>query len=280
MPASLSITTATLADLARMVDWAALEGWNPGLADAPVFLATDPGGFLIGRLGPDPVSAISVVAYGSGFGFLGFYICRPEFRGKGYGFAVWEAGMKRLGDRVIGLDGVVDQQSNYRKQGFVLAHRNVRYGGIAGAPSPRDPHVVQPAGDLAEAVIAYDRAFFAGPREVFTRRWIQRPQTALAYVKDGQVQGYGVIRPSLDGHKIGPLFADTEAIAEILFDALSGTVAGQPIVIDPPLPNTRAVALAERHGLTPGFETARMYRGPAPDLPLDKTFGITTFELG
>lgn len=83
MPAPLSITTATLADLARMVDWAALEGWNPGLADAPVFLATDPGGFLIGRLGPDPVSAISVVAYGSGFGFLGFYICRPEFRGKG-----------------------------------------------------------------------------------------------------------------------------------------------------------------------------------------------------
>lgn len=78
------------------------------------------------------MSAISVVAYGPSFGFLGFYICRPEFRGKGYGFAVWEAGMKRLGDRVIGLDGVVDQQANYRKQGFVLAHRNVRYGGIAG----------------------------------------------------------------------------------------------------------------------------------------------------
>lgn len=46
------------------------------------------------------------------------------------------------------------------------------------------------------------------------------------------------------------------------------------------MPNVKAVALAERHGLTPGFETARMYRGPAPDLPLDKTFGITTFELG
>lgn len=280
MPASLSITTATAADLARMVEWAALEGWNPGLADAPVFLATDPGGFLIGRLGPDPVSAISVVTYGPNYGFLGFYICRPEFRGKGYGFAVWQAGMKRLGDRVIGLDGVVEQQANYRKQGFVLAHRNVRYGGIAGAASPRDPHVAPPIGDLAEAVVAYDRPFFGGPREVFTRLWIQRPQTALAYVKDGRVQGYGVIRPSLDGHKIGPLFADTEAIAEALFSALTGTVVGQPIVIDPPLPNAAAVALAERHGLTPGFETARMYRGPAPDLPLDRTFGITTFELG
>ena len=33
-------------------------------------------------------------------------------------------------------------------------------------------------------------------------------------------------------------------------------------------------------GLTPVFETARMYRGPAPALPLERIFGITTFELG
>jgi hypothetical protein len=32
--------------------------------------------------------------------------------------------------------------------------------------------------------------------------------------------------------------------------------------------------------MTPMFETARMYRGRAPDLPLDRIFGITTFELG
>jgi hypothetical protein len=41
-----------------------------------------------------------------------------------------------------------------------------------------------------------------------------------------------------------------------------------------------AVRLAERCQLQPAFETARMYRGPAPQLPLDRTFGITTFELG
>jgi hypothetical protein len=35
-----------------------------------------------------------------------------------------------------------------------------------------------------------------------------------------------------------------------------------------------------RHGLAPVFETARMYRGPAPALPLDRTFAITTLELG
>jgi hypothetical protein len=47
-----------------------------------------------------------------------------------------------------------------------------------------------------------------------------------------------------------------------------------------PEPNARAVALAQHAGMTPVFETARMYAGPAPALPLDHIFGITTFELG
>jgi hypothetical protein len=28
------------------------------------------------------------------------------------------------------------------------------------------------------------------------------------------------------------------------------------------------------------FETARMYKGPPPDEPLSRIFGVTTFELG
>jgi phosphoglycolate phosphatase-like HAD superfamily hydrolase len=47
-----------------------------------------------------------------------------------------------------------------------------------------------------------------------------------------------------------------------------------------PEPNAAAVALAERHGLQPVFETARMYRGPAPSEPLTRIYGVTTFELG
>jgi hypothetical protein len=32
--------------------------------------------------------------------------------------------------------------------------------------------------------------------------------------------------------------------------------------------------------MTVVFETARMYTGEAPRLPLDGIFGVTTFELG
>ena len=40
----------TRAELDIGIGWAADEGWNPGLHDADSFYATDPGGFLIGRL--------------------------------------------------------------------------------------------------------------------------------------------------------------------------------------------------------------------------------------
>jgi len=44
--------------------------------------------------------------------------------------------------------------------------------------------------------------------------------------------------------------------------------------------NRDAVALAEKHKMKLVFETARMYTGIFPDLPLNRLFGVTTFELG
>jgi hypothetical protein len=275
-------------DLATALDWAAAEGWNPGLDDADAFLAADPEGFLMGFLGEAPVAAIAVVAYGAAFGFLGFYLCRPDHRGKGYGLAMWNAGMARLGARTIGLDGVVAQQANYARSGFALAHRNIRYGGTAAAGSV-DPAIVAltpgtPPG-LADAIVAYDRPLFPGPREGFLRSWIAPSaepagRRTLALLADGLLLGYGTIRPCRHGFKIGPLFADTPDAAAALFDALAAPHAGAPVFLDVPEPNAAGRALAERRGLAPVFETARMYRGRAPDLALERIFGITSFELG
>ena len=82
----LQIRPMSGADLATAIGWAAAEGWNPGLADAGPFRAEDPGGFLMGWLGDRPVASISVIRYGAGFGFLGFYICLPEHRGQQVGW--------------------------------------------------------------------------------------------------------------------------------------------------------------------------------------------------
>ena len=103
----------------------------------------------------------------------------------------------------------------------------------------------------------------------------------MAVEQAGRLAGYGVIRPCRSGFKIGPLFAEDGGCAESLFHALTMRVpAGSEIFLDVPEPNRAAVALAERHGMTPVFETARMYHGES--VPFDHTrwFGVTTLELG
>lgn len=271
----------TRSELDLALDWAATEGWNPGLYDADCFYSADPTGFLMGFLNGEPIASISAVRYGSAFGFIGFYIVRPEFRGQGYGLAIWNRALSYLNGRNIGLDGVVDQQNNYVKAGFSLAYRNVRYEGV-GDGKAADAGCVSLATLPINAVIEYDRRFFGEVRSHFIQCWISQPDShAVAVVQAETLMGYGVLRPCRNGYKIGPLFADTVAAADKIFCALMARVPpGCPFYLDVPETNGEATALAKRHHMNYVFETARMYTQIAPQLPLDQIFGVTTFELG
>ncbi|MCH5142005.1 hypothetical protein JMU72_14470, partial [Mammaliicoccus sciuri] len=72
------IRTLDLEQIRTLLDWAAAEGWNPGLDDARPFQLADPRGFLGAFVGDRMAAGISVVAYDRGFGFLGLYICHPD----------------------------------------------------------------------------------------------------------------------------------------------------------------------------------------------------------
>lgn len=283
----LEIRPVDAAAFQAAIDWAAGEGWNPGLDDLPVFHAADPGGFFIGYRGDVPVSSISVVRYGTEFGFLGFYIVDPDHRGGGIGMATWNAGMAHLEGRTVGLDGVVAQQDNYGRSGFAPAGRNIRYTGIPEIAGDVGigADIRSPASDDPTALLNYDRPFFPAPRDRFITQWMLPAAGARRVARiaaiDGAPTGYGVIRACRSGYKIGPLFADDEATAVALFEALCATAApGAEVSLDTPEDNAAARRLAGRFGLEPVFETARMYRGPAPELPISRIFGITSFELG
>jgi hypothetical protein len=171
------------------------------------------------------------------------------------------------------------QQDNYRRSGFELAYRNVRYGGTA--PAGRADGLVDARTIPFEQLHAFDARFFPAPRPGFLAGWISLPESSgLAAVEDGELRGFGVRRRCRNGHKIGPLYAASRAIAERLFDGLCMGIAGEPVFLDVPEPNAAAVALAEGRDLEPAFETARMYTGPAPVIELTELYGVTTFELG
>jgi GNAT superfamily N-acetyltransferase len=268
-------------EIANAIDWAAAEGWNPGLADAECFRTVDPEGFLIAELDGTPAATISCVNYDDRFAFLGFYIVRGDLRGRGYGLRVWNAAIAHAGARTIGLDGVVAQQDNYRKSGFQLAYSNIRYGGSIGSLATPPADIV-PLTDVPFATVEADDArVFPAPRTAFLRAWITaRGHIGRALVRDGKLAAWGVIRPCRRGHKIGPLIADDRAAAEAVLAALVAAAGADELFLDVPSVNRDALVLAQSHGLAPVFETARMYTGAIRPLLLERVFGVTTFELG
>ena len=109
------------------------------------FLIPIPTGYFAGILDGEMVSSISAVSYGKDFGFIGFYIVKPGYRGQGYGLAVWKAAMRYLGNRTIGLDGVLAEEKTYEKSGFKTIYHNIRFEGVGGGFRP---DCVEPLGEF------------------------------------------------------------------------------------------------------------------------------------
>ncbi|AZO64195.1 GNAT family N-acetyltransferase [Mesorhizobium sp. M6A.T.Cr.TU.016.01.1.1] len=275
-----TIRTLALEEVETLVDWAAAEGWNPGLGDAAAFHAADPEGFIGAFVDGEMAAGISAVAYGDDFGFIGLYICRPDRRGEGHGKAVWDAGTARLGNRTIGLDGVVEQQANYCSTGFAPVYRTIRFVGSPDVPAAADSGIRAIGPELLADVVDYDSRFFPAPRRSFLEHWLRPPHMALAIVRDGAIEGYGVARRCRDGCKIGPLFSNSLDAASRLFAALANASGAGNIHLDVPETSGQFAALLSSAGLQPGFETARMYKGKAPQLMQSGVFAITTLELG
>ena len=278
---SFSIRTMTPKDLDTAVSWAAKEGWNPGLHDVKAFYEMDPRGFFMGFLDDEPIASLSAVSYPGEFGFLGFYIVKPEHRGKGYGWAVWQEAMKYLNKQNIGLDGVLAQQENYKKSGFTLAYRNIRYEGTGGKGTKKSKYIVPLSKVPFDLLQKYDRKMFPAQRPQFLKHWITQPESlALGYMKAGKLLGYGMVRKCNVGYKVGPLFADSSKIADELFEQFRAFVGKDKIYLDVPEVNKKAATLAKHYKMTPMFETARMYTKKAPKVDLQRVFGVTTFDLG
>jgi GNAT superfamily N-acetyltransferase len=290
MANELVIRNMTRPEVDDLVGWAAREGWNPGLHDAEQFWATDSEAFIAAELEGELIGGGAITSYDGEFGFMGFFIIRPEYRGRGFGNALWHARRERLLARLrpgasIGMDGVFAMQDFYAKGGFVFSHREMRFRGevpARSAISPADDEDIVPlAGIPFEQVLDYDCTCFPVPRPTFLRRWIsQADALALGCDRDGTLSGYGVVRRCREGCKIGPLFADDAQAAKALYEHLAEFAADGPLFLDAPENNPAAIELVHQYGMVEVFGCARMYLGPPPTVAHQRVFGVTTFELG
>ena len=272
----ITFRNATFAELAMVLDWAANEGWNPGLDDAAAFLAADPKGFFVAEdASGAPLAAISVVNHSDDFAFLGLYIVRPEHRGKGIGLGLWQHSLQHAGDRTVGLDGVQTQQKNYAASGFSHAGGTTRFSGVIHGKADPDirtadtqdvPWMIEKEAVASGAAkIDYLRAWFA-PTE---------SRTTLVLKETGT---YCTVRQCRSGFKIGPLLAESSAEAHRLI-AHAASLFDGPALLDVPQSSTVLRELCHGLELEEGFKTARMYRGPFA-AKSHACFAVASLELG
>jgi len=276
----MTIQSMTIQDLEIVLGWAADEAWNPGLDDAAAFLAADPAGFLIKKVGNTPVAAISVVNHSPDFAFLGLYICKPEHRGQGHGLEVWQAGISHAGTRTIGLDGVPDQQENYARSGFKKSGSTVRYEGLIKAAADTCIRPATPS--ELRGLVNRDAKGTGFDRSAFSTAWLSPTQNrkTLVLTNGAEVTGFATFRRCGRGAKIGPLQATCEADAQALMAANPFAKADEPIFIDVQGKGSQLGQLLKKQGFAPTFETARMYKGSPPEAEPSAYQAIATMELG
>jgi ribosomal protein S18 acetylase RimI-like enzyme len=268
-----------------LVKWAEEEGWNPGPNDADVYYKTDPEGFYGYFHNDNLIGGGSIVSYDKEFGFMGFFIVKPEYRSQGIGTKLWyqrrDMLLSRLNnDASIGMDGVIAMQPFYRKGGFEILFRDERYE-KTGNEFTIDENISPILKEDVKSILAYDKRCFGFSRPQFLKPWLKMPgNRTFKYVKNSKLKGFAIVRKANKGYKICPLFADNEMIAEELYKACLNSVIGEPLYLDIPVINNGAVKIIKKYNAAYVFECARMYYGKPPDIDMDKVFGITTFELG
>lgn len=282
MKPQYTVERMTKSEVQTAIEWANAAGWNPGLNDAECFYNTDPNGFFVGKLDGKTIALGSAVNYDDNFAFCGFYIVDNAYRGKGYGLQLTKARLAYVGHRNAGLDGVVEMLDKYARIGYKIAHYNARYQTTSTLPQPEENKAIMPLVEIDFNLVSeFDRRQFPALRPSFLKSWInQAGAKSLGYFENGVLYGYGVIRPCQKGYKIGPLFAETPAIAKALLLQLALHAKDQTFFLDIPENNPSAIELVHQYQFIKVFATARMYLKGQPAIEMQNIYGITTFELG
>lgn len=216
-------------------------------------------------------------SYGDQLARLGLIVIAPEAQGRGIGRRLVEHLLNDLSPRPVMLLATEAGKPLYDKLGFVPVDASSQYQGeYTGSPVP-DPRLRPASPADAPAIAALDaKAFGVDRNEVLSA--LMADGEAAVLRQDGEVVGYAMSRRFGRGMVVGPIVADTEEDAVVLFDALA-----RPGFLRVDCPSTATVLIGHlvARGLVRVDESPVMVRGarPVPQGPV-RMFGLASHALG
>ncbi len=249
----------------------------------------------VGCIGDRPIGCIAGVKYNSEYGFIGLFIVLPEYRGKGYGLQLWKHALEHLSDLpCIGLEAAQTRIKDYSKWGFSSSSVTTRWEILVDQSHSSNLFVVENSSNYliledqdipSLAVQKYDANREPSPRPHFLSDWLKHPAGKVLALLDGNgsCHGFGRIRPCLlshgEGWRIGPLLADSPALAHLLLSSLLKQHPGV-VLLDSPGLNPYVGSLLSKLGFKQLSQTLRMYRGAQPPISMEDVYGLACLELG
>lgn len=203
-------------------------GWNRSRSDGPTHYhaALDGHSWLL--IAPQdsssPQGCVLALPFPNGTGWIGFFLVSASHRGQGLGGALWR-GMDAIwaqnGTSFMGLDGVEEQVPTYTRRGFVDVGRIVLM--TCSASALKDHPEVASDGDVRDIREA-DREALRKLDEMHTgldrgRYWVssglldRADVFGFAHYFDSTLDGFVLVRECKEGHRVGPLFAPSAAVA-------------------------------------------------------------------
>ena len=275
----------------------AKEGWRPGLKDAELFLACDPTAAFVGELNGKPIAIVRISKYSDSFAFIGAYLVDKAYRGKGYGLKIFNAAVSSVKPTSnIGLYALFHLEKMYERSGFRSHFHAARYDFHLPTTIACFSEILEKISVEVKAIedveledlFLYDTNVFGFERHAFLTTWLCSSSSHgyVAVNRAGSIVGYISARPTFlkeDGYRIGPLFADSKAIAEKLLKALFEKLLHQekaaPLVCMD-APSKLGMELGEELQGRKVFDLVYMLTKGLPNTCFEKQFGVTAVELG
>ncbi|MBD2784082.1 GNAT family N-acetyltransferase [Xenorhabdus sp. DI] len=278
-----TVTKATIQDWNHVVKWGNREGWNIGYNDSQCMYSIDNNGLFIGWLGDQAIAAVSLINHSEQYSIWGNYLVIPEFRGNGYGKAVCKIAKNHAGDRNIGSNAMPEMVSNYMKSGLTPVYNVIHYSGKPRRITPNIKEIIPVELHYLDKIIQYDALYFPTSRQRFLKKWLFS-DGHVAYVKiiNGEIYGYGVIRPAPSGYRIGPLVAKSPIDAEELFNTLTSflPLTTQVSIFVPEYVHESFIYFLRKREFFEQFHVVYMHKGILQNNIPNSIYALSNLELG